>query len=169
MTTTTTQHHDEVETLTLLRGAPLPAHEHVHTTTPSDAHDHHHHPHPPSHPEEPKAAAAASARPLPQFDRVILTTALGELPKESVYRVKGFIRFTFPSTATPTDAESLPWWILNWAFGRWELVLAPSPVVDENDGGNKHEGVVRLTVMGERGEVRRYAERLAEALGAAVV
>lgn len=45
----------------------------------------------------------------------------------------------------------------------------PSPViVDENDGDDEH-GVVRLTVMGERGEVRRYTERLAEALGAAVV
>jgi hypothetical protein len=92
-----------------------------------------------------------------------------------VYRVKGFIRFGFtpPSTPTPVaadadaDADSRPWWILNWAFGRWELVPAPSPVVDENDG-DKH-GVVRLTVMGERGEVRRYAERLAEALGTTVV
>jgi hypothetical protein len=47
-------------------------------------------------------------------------------------------------------------------------VRASSPVVDENDG-DKHAGVVRLTVMGERGEVRRYAERLAEALGTTVV
>jgi hypothetical protein len=47
-------------------------------------------------------------------------------------------------------------------------VRAPSPVVDENDG-DEHGAVVRLTVMGERGEVRRYAERLAEALGTAVV
>lgn len=183
----TTQHHDEVETLTLLRCAPLPTHahehehehEHVHTTTPSDADDlhHHKHPHPPNHPEEPKAAAAAAAaRPLPPLDEPTLTAALRQLPKESVYRVKGFIRFRFvrsPSTPTPVadaaDADSRPWWILNWAFGRWELVRASSPVVDENDGDNEHGGVVRLTVMGERGEVRRYAERLAEALGTAVV
>jgi len=185
----TTQHHDEVETLTLLRGAPLPAHEHEHehvqTTTPSDTHDHrhHHHPHPPSHPEEPKAAAAAAAAAahplsLSLLDESTLTAALSQLPKESVYRVKGFIRFSPPSPSPSTpptpvaadaDAESRPWWILNWAFGRWELVRAPSPspVVDENDG-DKH-AVVRLTVMGERGEVRRYAERLAEALGTAVV
>ena len=164
----------------MLRCAPLPAHEHehVHATTPSNTHDHHHHhhPRPSSLPEEPNAAAAA--RPLSLLDEPTLTASLSQLPKESVYRVKGFIRFGFahtsPSTPTPTpvpadaDAESRPWWILNWAFGRWELVRAPScPVVDENDG-DKH-AVVRLTVMGERGEVRRYAERLAEALGATVV
>jgi hypothetical protein len=164
-----------VETLTLLRCAPLPAHahEHVHTTTPSDTHDHH--PHPPSHPEDPKAAVA-TPRPLSPLDEPTLTAALRQLPKESVYRVKGFIRFGFvppPSTPPPVadaDADSRPWWILNWAFGRWELVRAPAPVVDEDedDGDHKH-GVVRLTVMGERGEVRRYAERLAEALGTAVV
>jgi hypothetical protein len=167
-----------VETLTLLRCAPLPAHAHehehepVHITTPSDAHDHHHpHPHPPSHPEEPKAAAAA-ALPLSLLDEPTLTAALRQLPKESVYRVKGFIRFGFATPSTPTpvaaDKDSRPWWILNWAFGRWELVRAPSPVVDDNDG-DKHGGTVRLTVMGERGEVRRYAERLAEALGTTVV
>jgi hypothetical protein len=106
------------------------------------------------------------------LDEPTLTAALGQLPKESVYRVKGFIRFGFapsPSTPTPADAaQSRPWWILNWAFGRWELVRAASPVVEEHDGDNKL-GVVRLTVMGERGEVRRYAERLAQALGTAVV
>jgi hypothetical protein len=47
-------------------------------------------------------------------------------------------------------------------------VRTPCPVVDENDGDEHHDGIVRLTVMGERGEVRRYAERLAEALGTMV-
>jgi hypothetical protein len=175
---TTQLHHDEVETLTLLRSAspPAHAHEHVHTTTPGDAHPHPH-PQPPSHPEEPKAAASvAITRPLSQsqLDEPTLTAALRQLPKENVYRVKGFIRFSPPppSPSTPvtadSDAESRPWWILNWAFGRWELVRAPSPVVvDEND--DDELAVVRLTVMGERGEVRRYAERLAESLGTAVV
>ena len=170
-----------METLTLLRSAPLPAHEHEHeherTTSPNDAHHGHHHPHTPSHPEEPKAAAAAAATatarspsPLPLLDEPALTAALRQLPKESVYRVKGFIRFaTAPPSSTPTpDADSRPWWILNWAFGRWELVPAPPPV-DENDGDGDEHGVVRLTVMGERGEVRRYAERLAKALGTGVV
>ena len=161
----------------MLRSAPLPAHahEHAHTTTPnaSDAHDDHH-PNTPSHPEE----LPAKARPLPLLDEPTLTAALRQLPKESVYRVKGFIRFAVPADTTPfstptpvaADADSRrPWWILNWAFGRWELVPAPPPVdVEKNDGDDEH-GVVRLTVMGERGEVRRYAERLAEALGTTVV
>ena len=169
-----------METLTLLRGAPLPSHDHEHTrtTTPSDKHDHDHHP--PNRPEEPKASAVAAACPPSLLDEPTLTAALQQLPKESVYRVKGFIRFSFatPSgTATPAttdagaDAESRPWWILNWAFGRWDLVRASSPVIDEDekDGdGDKKQAVVRLTVMGERGEVRRYAERLAKALGTAV-
>ena len=154
----------------MLRSAPLPAHahEHAHTTTPSlsDAHDHHL-PHTPSHPE------GSKARP-PQLDEPTLTAALRQLPKESVYRVKGFICFAAPArtppSSTPTlvavpDADSHhPWWILNWVFGRWELVRAPpSPVVVDEDHGDDEHGVVRLTVMGERGEVRRYAERLAEA------
>lgn len=164
------QHHDEVETLTLLRCSPLPTHahehEHIHAATRSDPPDHLRTSHPIDHPEEPKPA-----RQLPLLDESTLTAALRQLPKESVYRVKGFIRFASPSTPTPVtaddDAESLPWWILNWAFGRWELVRASSPVADENDGDKR--GVVRLTVMGERGEVRRYAERLGEALGTSVV
>jgi hypothetical protein len=100
-----------------------------------------------------------------------------------VYRVKGFIRFAPPSPSTfaAADLEGLKsqqqqqqqqWWILNWAFGRWELVCTPPPAAsasEENEHEHEHEhGVVRLTVMGERGEVQRYAKRLAEALGAAV-
>jgi hypothetical protein len=176
-----------VETLTLLRSTSLPAHEHkhehVHATTPNDAHDHDHHPTSQSHPEVPKAATTTATittrtPSLPLLDEPTLTAALRQLPKESVYRVKGFIRFASapPSTTRipvpDADADPRPWWILNWAFGRWELVrAAPSPVVvvDENDGDGDEHGVVRLTVMGERGEVRRYAERLAEALGTSVV
>ena len=176
---TPTQHHDEVETLTLLRSAPLPAHahahehehehEHIHTTAPKDAHGRHH-PHPPSHPEEPKATAATTTPP-PSLDEPTLTAALSQLPKESVYRVKGFIRFApAPPSSTPSpDIDSRPWWILNWAFGRWELVRAPPSPIEENGGDGDGDGVIRLTVMGERGEVRRYAEKLADALGAAVV
>ena len=48
-----------------------------------------------------------------------LTAALRQLPKESVYRVKGFIRFAVPADTTPSsiptpvavDADSRrPWW-----------------------------------------------------------
>ena len=167
------QHHDEVETLTLLRSASLPAnsnthahaHTHVHTTASSDAHP---------HPEEPKAAHRPPPPPQQPLDEPTLTAALRQLPKEYVYRVKGFIRFAPPSTSASEGLEPQQqqrrWWILNWAFGRWELVSAPAPApaaaaADDED----EDGVVRLTVMGERGEVQRYAKRLAEALGATVV
>lgn len=176
--TVSQQRHNEVETMTLLRGTPVPANAnaHVHTTAPSEARHHQHHPHP--HSEEPKAAHP----PPPPLDEPTLTAALRQLPKEYVYRVKGFIRFSPPSTST-ADSEGLVikpqpeqerWWILNWAFGRWELVDAPAPAspfaaADEVEDEREDEhGVVRLTVMGERGEVGRYAKRFAEALGATV-
>jgi G3E family GTPase len=169
------QHHDEVETITLLRGASLPtntnarahAHAHVHTSAPSDSHHSH------AHPEEPKAAHSP-----PPLDEPTLTAALHRLPKEYVYRVKGFIRFAPSlSTSAAIDSEGLhpqqqqreqQWWILNWAFGRWELVCAPAPATSAAEDEDEL-GAVRLTVMGERGEVQRYAKRLAEALGATVV
>ena len=191
--TGTEPHHDEVETVTLLRGAPA-VHAHVHNT---DSCDHPHHPHlhpvPVPVPVPEKSTTAHAAPPL--LDELTLSAALQRLPKESVYRVKGFICLTVSPTGTGTSAPSpitdtdtptgtgtgtaavadsegktrqAEWWILNWAFGRWELVPVPtSPFVEDED--EEGRGVVRLTVMGERGEVRRNAKRLAEALGAAVV
>ena len=55
----------------------------------------------------------------------MLAAALGALPKESVYRVKGFVRLA--------DGPRLR--ILNWAFGRSELVE-----VDEDEGAAKGGG-----------------------------
>jgi hypothetical protein len=171
------QHHEEVETITVLRGAlaptPAPAHVHAHT------HPHLHttatscdHPHTHPHPEEPNAAHASPPPAL--LDEPTLSAALDQLPKESVYRVKGFIRFaSTPAAAEEGKKSQRQWWILNWAFGRWELVPAPdspsAPTAANEDEDEDWRGVVRLTVMGERGEVRRYARRLAERLGAAVV
>lgn len=54
--------------------------------------------------------------------------------------------------------------ILNYAFGRWELTPYPSL-----DGEKDLEGVsLRLTIMGERGEVGARARRFAESLKAEV-
>lgn len=54
--------------------------------------------------------------------------------------------------------------MLNWAFGKYELTRMPAL-----DGAEDLQGVsVRLTVMGERGEVTRPARMLAEGLGAEV-
>ncbi|KAH9018475.1 cobW-domain-containing protein [Lactarius pseudohatsudake] len=122
------QHHDEVETITLLRGAPVPTPAaHVHTDACNHAQD--------------------------------PTTIPLKLSKECVYRVKGFIRFSSAGPHATEEEEGQQ--ILNWAFGRWELVSVPSSLEETGE-------FVRLTVMGERGEVRRYAKKLAEALGAEV-
>lgn len=72
--------------------------------------------------------------------------------------VKGYLRLE-EADSTVQD----PKWsthILNWAFGRYELTPFPSL-----DDAPELTGVtLRLTVMGERGEVGRRARRLAEAL-----
>jgi G3E family GTPase len=149
------QHHDEVETVTLLRGAAAPAH--VHTESCNHAHAH-------PHTQDSTAIPHDTDAPLPTLDEPALAAALGLLPKEYIYRVKGFVRF---SSASPHTAEreerSEVQQILNWAFGRWELVRVPESSPEENGE------LVRLTVMGERGEVRRYARKLAQALGAEMV
>ncbi|KAL1689277.1 CobW/HypB/UreG, nucleotide-binding domain-containing protein [Schizophyllum commune] len=75
-----------------------------------------------------------------------LTSALAALSRESVWRVKGFV-----------DLEGKGPHILNWAFGRYDLV--PTTTTSASSG-------VKLTVMGERGEVKRAARKLAAALGA---
>jgi G3E family GTPase len=144
------RHHDEVETVTLLRGAPAPAH--VHT----DACNH-------AHPQDSTTIPRDTGAPLPRLDEPALAVALRELPKECVYRVKGFIRFSISRPHATAEGEEGQQ-ILNWAFGRWELVRVPAASSLEEIGE-----LVRLTVMGERGEVRRYAKKLAEVLGAEVV
>lgn len=89
--------------------------------------------------------------------------------------MKGFIRYTPTPTAgagadsdSDGDVQRQPWWILNWAFGRWDLVRASTSPFTAAEDGDERE-VVGLTVMGERGEVRRSAKKLAAALGAAMV
>lgn len=70
--------------------------------------------------------------------------------------VKGIVRLSTPSTNLPYTT-----YILNYAFGRHELT--PMPDLDTKD---EYTGVsVRVTVMGERGEVARRSKRLAESLG----
>ncbi|KAL1744134.1 CobW/HypB/UreG, nucleotide-binding domain-containing protein [Schizophyllum fasciatum] len=94
------------------------------------------------------AAGPNSAPPAAHVPEATLTAALAALNRESVWRVKGFV-----------ELEGRGRHILNWAFGRFDLVR---PAADTG------EEAVKLTVMGERGEVKRAARKLAEALGAAV-
>jgi G3E family GTPase len=78
------------------------------------------------------------------IDREKLEEALQILPKESVWRVKGFVRFS--------DGKN---YILNWAFGRYDLTTSTE----------KEENAIELTVMGERGEVRRAIKPFTRVLG----
>ncbi|KZO96714.1 cobW-domain-containing protein [Calocera viscosa TUFC12733] len=123
-------HHDEVETATVWRGGSDP---HSHGAA------HHHHEH----------AAINGHKPLPgPLTEESLSAALSGLPKEEIFRVKGFVRL-------PTGMS-----ILNWAFGRFEI----TPVQEESEDLKSVD--IRLTVMGARGEVKRRARKLAETLGA---
>ena len=80
------------------------------------------------------------------LERSLLADALGSLSKESVWRVKGFV-LLLPESQV---------YILNWAFGRYEL----HPCDTQNAFA-----VIQLTVMGQRGEMKRLVHRFAERLG----
>ncbi|CUA70877.1 hypothetical protein RSOLAG22IIIB_04361 [Rhizoctonia solani] len=126
-------HHDEVETVTLCIGSHL---VHAHSHSHSDSHEDH------------------STEPLdhPPLTRDRLSEALDKLPKDSIYRVKGFVRF----------GDQDPIEVLNWAFGRFELV--PCATTTTRYQLNAHE--LLLTVMGARGDTKRYARKLGQTLGA---
>lgn len=132
-------HHDEVETVTVFKGLPAP-HIHDHPHPNDDASDHS----TIQNAAHSENGGAISADPI---DKQTLEHALGRLSKETVWRVKGFVR-------TPEGDVQ----ILNWAFGRFDLI--------PHDGDGLKDGrPLLLTVMGERGEVKRAARKFAEDLG----
>lgn len=133
-------HNDEVGTCTVWRGAPPPhAHAHDDASCQKCA--------PRTHVHDEEA--------LEPVTQTALEAALAPLPKDSIYRVKGFIRLD--------DDDRV--YILNWAFGRFDLTpLTPNA----NTSVLPNEGQVRLTVMGHPGEVKRYGAGFARALGSQV-
>jgi G3E family GTPase len=113
-----------------------------------------------------------------------LEAALAILPKDVVYRVKGFIDIlktplssSTPSTMTEGSQPSeitngaqatVESFILNWAFGRFDLV----PFDDKREGvtAGDGKGTFRLTMMGERGEIKRkWGKKFAETINGVVV
>jgi len=138
-------HNDEVETVTVTSGASVIAHPHSCCECDSAHHDEHTHLHQESH-------SHSSDKPV--LTEGVLISALSRLSKESIWRVKGFVRLFQPPGMH----------IINWAFGRYDLRLFDS----SNDGQSSYEADVLLTVMGERGEVRRLAAKFAQSLGAVV-
>ncbi|KAK0470038.1 cobW-domain-containing protein [Desarmillaria tabescens] len=128
-------HQDEVETVTILRGADKSVHHHHNCDSHANGHV-----------DEEVTGSEKSEEGITQEQ---LQTALDSLSKESVWRVKGFVRF-----------GSQEVYILNWAFGRHELTVLR--------GTHKERAAIRLTAMGERGEVKRAVRAFAGALGARI-
>ncbi|KAI0784472.1 cobW-domain-containing protein [Abortiporus biennis] len=149
-------HHSEVETATIHKGRnPLKKarrtighQEHVHgdVSHPCDCNlEHDHNDHRPTH----ESIDGMSIDGL-HVEESLLVDSLSSLSKETTWRVKGFIRIE----------KGLH--ILNWAFGRFDLTPFDETHLDEKD----RLDVVKFTVMGERGEVKKVARKLAAALGA---
>lgn len=139
------RHMDEVETRSVWRGGAQPGASHEHAAGESCG-------------SCPKGEAAEGGL----LSREQLDAAL-KLPFE-IYRVKGIVRLPAEDgkRAANGDAKKYETFILNWAFGSYDLTRAPGL-----DDSPDLEGVAcRLTVMGERGEVNRRARKIAEVLGA---
>ncbi|KAI0788043.1 cobW-domain-containing protein [Fomes fomentarius] len=134
-------HHDEVQTVTVYKGhRPGGAHTH------HAGHSHSDHTHSSQPQQESDAVQDEDVSHVP---KKTLTDALNGLSKEVVWRVKGFVKLEAGHH------------ILNWAFGRHELTLL--------DDVPEETGSIKLTVMGERGEVKRSVRKFSEKLGANVV
>lgn len=160
-------HGDEVETRTVWTGKPPRSAKgkgkavtgHVHEdgkecgdcktdTNPNTEAEHH------DDKEVEQNQDAEAVDPVVPIGRETLEQQLSKLSFE-IYRVKGLVRLLHPNEQGWTT------FILNYAFGRHELHRA-----EELDGDDEMRGVgLRLTIMGERGEVGRRAKRFAESLG----
>jgi G3E family GTPase len=146
-------------------------HFHNHSHSHSGADVHHHEQHEGSQHDEVETATILSEVPFSPLGMETLEIVLAGLPKDVVYRVKGFIplipslidaQSTAGSAGSQSDVQTV---ILNWAFGRFETTSL-APLISQS-GPTPAE--LKLTIMGERGEIRRkWAVRLANALGGRV-
>jgi G3E family GTPase len=132
--------HDEVETVTVYRG-PLR----------SGPHDHgHHNDHCKNHSCCKKVSEITMQLQGKEWvEEEILLDALGLVGKEIVWRVKGFVRLRNGV------------YILNWAFGRYDLKKAEGTLRGMDDGIT-----ILFTGMGERGEVKQALRGMITRLGA---
>ncbi|WWC68228.1 uncharacterized protein I206_102151 [Kwoniella pini CBS 10737] len=139
-------HGDEIETKQIWKGkkgkSKAPIHHHENGQECTKNHDN-------------EVEDDSEETEIEPIDKDLLDRELSKLSFE-VYRVKGIVRL--PSSSPPRYTTN----ILNYAFGRYELTHIPNLDQDESLKGV----TLKLTVMGERGEVARRARRLAEGLGA---
>ncbi|KAJ7284838.1 CobW/HypB/UreG, nucleotide-binding domain-containing protein [Mycena rebaudengoi] len=140
------RHNDEVQTISLYRDSSTELKSNGASQTValdrSEEHNHHH------HSKTLPQTLSAAINPSGGVEEQVLTDALAGLSKESVWRVKGFIRLKDKGVH-----------ILNWAFGRFELTALRD---------SQEAAIVRLTVMGERGEVKRAIGQFCTALTARI-
>lgn len=135
----------EVQTVNVWRGGKKPGHEHSHD-------------HEGEHTHSTAQQVAAEGRSLTKEE---LDELLTKLPSEDVWRVKGFLKLADKVTE---DSPS-SYYILNWAFGHYEL----HPASERMSSQLREQGVdIRLTVMGARGEARRRSRILAQKLQAEI-
>ncbi|TFY56395.1 hypothetical protein EVG20_g8939 [Dentipellis fragilis] len=125
-------HHDEVETVTVWKGSHAPAssrtgHGHLHSEACQ---------HDAENGANADDSSHAPGEDAPAMEEDLLEEALSLPSKEVVYRIKGFVRLRSGYS------------IVNWAFGRHDLHGLDGEYPGENGD------VIRLTVMGERGEIR---------------
>lgn len=137
-------HVDEVQTLTLYRGSTLDG------LKTHDHHDGHVHEYTQEHHSSSESQALEAS--IPKGSLVKCLTTIG---KESVWRLKGFIRIR-----EEVDVEQV--YILNWAFGRYELTRSNVSALERSCSA-------KFTVMGERGEVRRAIEPFCRGLELSIV
>ena len=128
--------HDEVETATIWLGGDDPMHKHEGHCSQQCSH-----------------SISTNGTGRTYIDHATLVGALEKVPKDVIYRVKGFVR-----------TEELGIHILNWAFGRYDIHPLRFVEGEGTPAIMDNGAVIRLTMMGERGEVGRSAKRLAEAL-----
>lgn len=148
-------HNDEVETVTVHRGSGRQhkPHEHSHIDGRCDCVQ--------NTPEDIVTDGDGLLGDSNEaIEKEVLQNALNQISKESIWRVKGFVRLKSGSDSDGCAQSQVH--ILNWAFGRHDL----TPFLFES--GSELE-VIRLTVMGERGEVRRAIRRFSELLSAQVL
>lgn len=124
-------HHDEVETMTVLKGHDESLHNRDRTS-------------------EQHSPVLNTPELSETLSRDRLTQLLDALSTETVWRVKGYVRM---------EGEVF---ILNWAFGRFNLLTVDGSILSSSVS-------IKMTCMGERGELKKGITKLVHSLGARIL
>ncbi|KAL8910683.1 MAG: hypothetical protein Q9171_004059 [Xanthocarpia ochracea] len=105
-----------------------------------------------------------------------LETFLLSAPKDEVYRIKAIVSASHPMASSNGEIDEsagsqhgIATYILNWAFGRWTFtyidMALPVPIsvasaTAESAVSNRHETILRMTIVLARGEASKWKSRL---------